>query len=117
MDDLLNKCINQRINIIINEFRFNKRREEHPEECPCNSLGPCHNIEDLNCFFCYCPWYENETAEGGCKIGNPLGKGKWFDKEYDGTEKIWDCSECVYPHKEKTIKEILSKLFTGRLSP
>ena len=116
MDDLTKKSIQARIDLIVRDFNYENRKEEHPEECPCNSLGKCHDITDLNCLFCYCPWYNNETSEGGCRIGNPLGTGKWFNREgHPISNEVWDCSDCLYPHQEKTVRESLTKLFEGRL--
>jgi Zn-finger protein len=116
MDRLTEICIENRIEIILKEFSYEKRRAEHPEECPCNGSSPCHQMENLNCFFCYCPWYNLGKPEGGCKKNNPLGKGKWFERESPISDKIWDCSECIYPHQEEVIKEVLTKLFYGKLS-
>jgi len=118
MNEQIKNGIRKRVEIIINEFSFENRRYEHPEECPCNHSGACHLIDDLNCFFCYCPWYETSNPEGGCKIENPLGKGKWFYRPGNEiSNRIWDCSDCVYPHKEEVIRTILTKLFAGDLNP
>lgn len=116
MDELTKKSIDIRIRIIIEEYNFENRKKTHPDECPCNSLGPCHPIDELNCFFCYCPWYDSKILEGGCNIENPLGKGKWFYRIHSTSDRIWDCSECTYPHEEKTVRKVLQKLFEGRLN-
>jgi Zn-finger protein len=116
MDNLTKICIEKRVQIILEEFNYQKRKKEHLEECPCNGSSPCHNIEDLNCFFCYCPWYDLEKLEGGCKKNNPLKKGKWFEREgHSESDRIWDCSNCTYPHEEKVIKDVLTRLFYGKL--
>lgn len=113
----LEKYIEKRIDIILREFNYEKRKLEHPEECPGYISNPCHEIKELNCFFCYCPYYDNKNSEGGCKINNPMGKGYWFERKgHKESEKIWDCSFCTYPHEEKNIREILRKLFKGELS-
>lgn len=87
---------------ILTEFDFENKKKKNPDSCVCYSDGKCHNLEKLNCFFCYCPEYETTKAEGGCKINSE--KGKWFVK---GDKKIWDCSDCNYPHKEEFIKKHL----------
>jgi Zn-finger protein len=116
MDSLTKKSIEARVDIVAEEFDFKKRRYSHPDECPCNGSGPCHVIDDLNCLFCYCPGYETSKIEGGCKLGNPLGTGKWFYRKGNKiSDKIWDCSDCIYPHKKEIVKEILTKLFVGEL--
>jgi len=118
MEDLTEKCIKLRAEIIVNEFDYEKRRKEHPHECPCNSSEPCHNLEELNCFLCFCPWYESEKPEGGCKVGNPLGRGHYFERGGHSTsDRIWDCSDCTYPHKKETVRQYLIRLFSGKLNP
>ena len=111
MDNFTKRCIDSHIELILEEFSYKKRKELNPDSCPCYSSSPCHETENLNCFLCYCPWYENEKSEGGCKKNNPLEKGKWFERKDD---KIWDCSDCDYPHQEKVIKEMLTNLFYGK---
>jgi len=57
---------------------------------------PCHNMENINCLFCFCVLYFLE-CNGNFKI---LDNG------------IKDCSECLIPHKEDNydyIVEILKK--------
>lgn len=118
MNDLVKRAIEARIDLVIRDFNYEIRKEQHPEECPCNSSGKCHNISDLNCFFCYCPWYNNSIPEGGCKIGNPLQTGRWFYRPgHQVSDRIWDCSDCVYPHKEEVIRSVLTTLFEGSLNP
>lgn len=102
------KLIEERINLIIKEFDF-ENRKKNTEECPCYKENKkCHNIENLNCLLCYCPNYI-KTEEGGCKINNP--KGKWFFHSNLPKGKIWDCSDCDWPHKEENVKEVLKKIF------
>jgi Zn-finger protein len=115
MDDLTKRCIKERIKIILNEFDYKNRKEKHPEECPCYGGNPCHDMEDLNCFLCYCPWYNLEVSEGGCKLNNPLEKGQWFERKgHYISDRIWDCSNCTYPHNKKVIKKELTKLLYGK---
>lgn len=86
------------IKIIIKKYKFKNQKCKEP----------CHKMKNLNCFFCYCPWYESNKKEGSCKINNPLNKGKWFYRKNE--TKIWDCSECIYPHQEKIVKEFLNEI-------
>lgn len=106
MNPKTKEFIEQHIKRILDEFDFENRKEKNKFECPCYRGEKCHEIEDLNCFLCYCPEYDNSLEEGGCRINNP--KGKFFEK--DGT-KIWDCSDCEHPHKRETAEKYLRKLF------
>jgi len=116
MNNLTRKFIEERIDILLKEFAFDNRKKKYSKECPCYDMQPCHNIKNLNCFLCYCPFYKNDSPEGGCSIENPLGKGKWFYRVgHEISNKIWDCSDCTYPHKEENIKAILLDFFGGGL--
>lgn len=103
--------LKRHIQKILNEFNFLNRQKNHPTECPCYTGKICHNIppEKLNCFLCYCPEYDSKKQEGGCKINNP--NGKWLFSEKLPKGKIWDCSNCIYPHNEEIVKRYLEKLF------
>jgi len=106
MNSETKRFIDQHIKKIIDEFDFENRKSKNPNECPCYKDKKCHEIENLNCFLCYCPEYDNNKEEGGCKIGS--NKGKWFVSE---NKKIWDCGDCNYPHKKEIFEKYLKKLF------
>ena len=69
-------------------------------------------MDDLNCFLCYCPFYNTETEEGDCLRNSP--DGKWHHSEKLSAGKIWDCSNCEYPHIEDTVRVHLEKVFKSR---
>lgn len=60
---------------------------------------PCHDTENLNCLFCFCPLYSMEDCGGNYKI----------IKDNNGNE-IKDCSDCEIPHKEENYDYIMEKL-------
>ena len=108
------KLIEARIRNLVGEFDFNKRKEKFPNECPCYLENkPCHDIpeENLNCFLCYCPEYNLDLKSGGCKLGNPQGKGKWFHHDSLPEGRIWDCSDCNYPHNREVAEKYFKKMF------
>ncbi len=52
---------------------------------------PCHKgIEELNCLFCYCPFYLREHCPG-----NPA----YFEKNGN---RIKDCTNCTFPHRPES---------------
>jgi Zn-finger protein len=107
MHELANEIIEKRIDEFVDEWDFNTRRKIHPEECVCYRQNKkCHNIEELNCLFCYCPNYIRTIKEGACKIESP--KGKYIDN-HEG--KIWDCSDCDFPHTKENAIKFLNELF------
>lgn len=87
----------------IDSWNFEERRKSHPKECPCYTQGPCHQGK-INCLLCFCPEYDLSKEEGGCKRG---GEGKWF---YHNGKKIWDCSDCSWPHQRDNIKKHLKHI-------
>jgi len=78
-------------------------------DCP---YFPCHELDENNfsCLYCYCIYYDTESHEGGCLSQN--GTGNWFIYEKDGkTNKVWDCSRCIYPHEKENAKAIFLKQY------
>ena len=106
MNPSTKQFIEKHIQRVIEEFDFENQKEKNPDRCPCYKNKKCHEVEELNCFLCYCPEYDNSLEEGGCKISSQ--KGKWFVK---GDKKIWDCSDCEHPHKKEIVEKYLRRLF------
>lgn len=118
MHDKAKTLINIRIEKILEEYSFEKRKDNNLEECPCYiSKKPCHETEGLNCLLCYCPAYDLSTEQGGCTIGNPQKKGYFLEHDSFPSGKIWDCSNCDYPHREENIKVYLEKIFGINQNP
>ncbi len=79
------------------------------KDCP---YFPCHELDEDNftCIFCYCPYYDRKSKQGGCLSKN--GTGEWFNFEKNGEKKkIWDCSKCVYPHIPENAKKIFLSFY------
>ena len=57
---------------------------------------PCHKgIEEMNCLFCYCPFYLRAKCPG-----NPTFREK-------NGRRIKDCTNCIFPHKPEHYEVIL----------
>lgn len=56
---------------------------------------PCHNMEEINCLFCFCPMYFYSKCPGQFNI---LDNG------------IKDCSNCQFPHKKENYHKIMNLL-------
>jgi len=64
------EAIDKKVSAMLEIFSFDSMCEKFPDFCPCyKDKKPCHDIEgsELNCFFCFCPEYDNSVEEGGCK--------------------------------------------------
>ncbi len=55
---------------------------------------PCHNIEDINCLFCFCPLYPINQCGGNFQLANG----------------IKDCSKCVKNHDRNSYEFVLDGL-------
>ena len=60
---------------------------------------PCHaGKQNLNCMFCYCPFYSHEKCPGNAMYIEAEGK------------KIKDCTKCTFPHEAKNYEMIMELL-------
>lgn len=59
---------------------------------------PCHNLDEINCLFCYCPLYSLEDCPG---------EYRWVDK---GDKKIKTCIDCTFPHIRENYCEVIKNL-------
>jgi Zn-finger protein len=63
---------------------------------------PCHKgIEDINCLFCYCPFYHRQSCPGEPTY-----------KERDG-RKIKVCTKCTFPHRADNY-DLIMKMLSGK---
>lgn len=111
MDELTRITQEKHIEAILHDSSFLVRQKTHPELCPCYRCGrPCHDTlspEELNCQYCLCPEYDSSKEEGGCKINSD--KGKWFPNIRKPTGRVWDCSDCDYPHRLENARKIMRR--------
>lgn len=60
---------------------------------------PCHEgMEEMNCLFCYCPFYGRENCPGKPEY-----------REYEG-KRIKICTGCTFPHQAENYDMILQIL-------
>ncbi len=58
---------------------------------------PCHEgIEEMNCMFCFCPFY----LQAKCP-----GKPEWFRNA--AGKQIKDCTNCTFPHRPESYDVII----------
>lgn len=104
------------IGSLIESNRLANRRLQNPNSCPCYNGNSCHpNLDDsrLICLFCICPYYDNNTKEGGCNVNSQYGK--WFYHKNLPKGRIWDCSDCEFPHIEKNVRIYLESFSVKQL--
>jgi len=59
---------------------------------------PCHDMEEINCLFCFCPLYEMEECPG-----DPVYA------EHDG-KRVRICNDCRYPHDAVNYEDVMELL-------
>ena len=58
----------------------------------------CHNSDEINCTFCFCPFYPcNDNLTGGEVVTTEEGK------------VVWGCKKCVWIHKTEVAQKILNE--------
>ncbi|HIP56053.1 MAG TPA: hypothetical protein EYG97_03430 [Arcobacter sp.] len=86
---------------IIRYFRFENMVQKEKDFCPLyKDNQKCHDIKELNCYFCACPNFRLNSQKSFCDIDSING-GSIETK--DGFIHQ-DCSKCSVPHKEVYIK-------------
>ncbi len=104
---------------ILEYFLYPNMSKKEPDFCILYSRDEvCHSLprEQLNCFGCYCPYFEMivwndgmNDIKGRCAIGS----------EYmtiftaSNGEHILDCSNCWFPHREEEIRKSLKKVLSS----
>jgi len=66
---------------------------KHFENKKCE-FYPCHNLDKINCLFCFCPLYHRQDCGG----------------EYIGVGLLKDCARCILPHNEDGYSFVTDKL-------
>jgi hypothetical protein len=103
---------------IINYFKYENMRVTEPDFCPLYKDNiKCHNVDNLNCYYCACPHFvvnHNPSTHGKVTIVSVCGINSRFKSEYyenpDENNIVnihCDCSNCFIPHKPSYVKAAL----------
>ena len=91
---------------VIEYFRFENMVVKEPDFCVLYKENKkCHDMENLNCYFCACPNFRVEEKQSTCAIKSKDGGSI---EAPDGFIHQ-DCSKCIVPHKEEYIKQHFSR--------
>lgn len=110
--NVMKKLENKTKNEVIEYFKFENMIKNEPNFCPLYKENKkCHDMDDLNCYFCACPHFRfddngfEKRADGKvlysvCSINSKKGT------QFIGEDYIHqNCSECLVPHKVKYIEK------------
>lgn len=106
---IVDKLENFSVEDIIEYFDFENMKIKEKDFCPLYEKNKkCHDIENLNCYFCGCPYFRlnNDDSEvlSYCSINHKNG-GQL--KATNGIHQ--DCTNCVVPHKKTFIRKNFNK--------
>jgi len=102
---IVNRLSGLNKNEIIKYFRYDNLKRVESNFCPLFSKNKkCHNMDNLNCYLCGCPYIRITKTKSFCSINSKFAK---HIKRQNYTHL--DCSDCIIPHKEKFIKKIFNK--------
>ena len=110
---IVEKLLSQGLNKeeIIKYFDFENMKKNEKSFCPLYEKDKkCHDIKNLNCYFCGCPYFvfddngikniNGKTLFSLCSI-----KAKNSKQFFTNKSIHQDCSECFIPHKTGFIKK------------
>lgn len=90
---------------IIAYFEFDNMRQKEPGFCPLYARNTrCHEMENLNCFLCGCPFFRFKDSglseKEGLSVFSHCSIHAKKGREHVGKKGIHhDCSQCLIPHK------------------
>ena len=99
---IVNKLSHLSKDEIIEYFRFENMVLNEPDFCPLyKDNKKCHDLKELNCYFCGCPNFRLEKTKSFCDIdskdgGSIVSKNGFIHQ---------DCSKCTVPHHEQYVKK------------
>lgn len=117
VDTILKKLGNISHEEVTNYFNYDNMIKAEPNFCELyKTNSKCHDMDDLNCFLCGCPFfkYSDETPiliEDGVEVMsicviNSKNAGAYVQ---DGKQQC-DCSGCIIPHKQRFVKKHLEMI-------
>jgi len=75
---------------------------------------PCHDLEEMNCFFCYCPFYSfcSNLKEDDLRwIKEEVGLGGyWLDRSDHDLPPVFACEKCTLLHQKEVVDYVRKKM-------
>jgi Zn-finger protein len=91
---------------LIDYFDFSNMVQKEPDFCPLyKDNKKCHEMEDLNCYLCACPYFRVGESKSYCSIESK--DGGIFEAP-DGYIHQ-DCSKCIVPHRKSYVRKHFSR--------
>lgn len=112
--------VSKPVSDLIDIFNYDNMVSEYPDFCPLYKEGTrCHNVSDLNCFLCACPYFvASETKPIGITFDNKLVMSQctinskfavpFVQSAPNQSYVHCDCSSCLVPHHKPAILKHVS---------
>jgi len=104
--NILAKLADRSVDEVIEYFDYENMRIHESDFCPLYAQNiKCHDIQELNCYFCACPHFEFDDA-GLERVGQKIRYSRCVINAREGKEYIddnaihQDCSDCTLPHSK-----------------
>lgn len=96
---------------IIEYFDFSNMVKNEPDFCPLYSINggtKCHDFDNLNCFYCACPFFQYSDDEPirGNELSICTIDSKFASKFKSNDNFQCDCSDCLLPHRKSFVKKM-----------
>lgn len=124
LNTVLKKLSGVSIANTIEYFNFSNMLVMEPDFCPLYKTNTkCHDIEDLNCFFCACPHFKSSDSEPFYMNNNVAVmsicsiNAKQAGSFISGNIQQCDCSSCHIPHTKQVISAYLRRIMSQKEVP
>lgn len=104
---------------MVKYFDYDNMKVKEPNFCPLYKMNKkCHDVKDLNCFYCACPYFTinptprtyGKTTIGSICTINSKYRGVFLENpdENNVVKVHCDCTNCFIPHKASFAIKFLS---------
>ncbi len=100
---------------IVDYFDFENMKKNEPDFCPLYAKDKkCHDIDELNCYLCACPYFRFDDEGLFEKDGNIVKSICSIDAKdsstitHNGITHL-NCSNCLIPHRKSFILKNFSR--------
>lgn len=114
---ILEKLKDKTVDEVAEYFNYENMVEAELSFCPLYATKTkCHNIDNLNCFLCACPFFEYSdtvpiTIKDGIEVMSICNiNSKEANTYIVGNKQQCDCSNCTIPHKQHNVVNTLKGL-------
>lgn len=108
-DKVLEKLFGSTKEQVVDYFMYDNMVKNEQDFCPLYEAGAkCHNMDNLNCYYCACPFFVAsddeplEILEDGFEVMSKCAVNSKFAFAYTSKDQKQqcDCTNCKLPHRK-----------------